>query len=385
MRQAGGIAAGVGSGGQRGRGRSDLLSWDEPLANNQNNKATSAADEDLARRAHHLKIAAAVSKSPNCVQQQLSSNPDDHYEDAASIAAKRKAAFLSGSEVPVSDANRIGEGGYAFVRLERGLAIKTYDPSLSSGDPAAATHMQNELALAGRLRHPNIIGPGAVRRLGGGCIEIEMAYATGGSLAEYLKRAKYASRTPLPEAECAALCRGLVDAVCYLHQNGIAHGDLKLSNAMLQEGERGSVHVALIDFGTATMGVTGGGGPPQAGTLVYMSPEALSGAPYDAKAADVWSLGILLVNLLSRGEFPFGGRDEEALAQAVRSARPKLPAGLSEQCLSLIEGMLCKEPKRRMTVEAVRRHPWLANVTAKESKDPMVAADLSAHFAHLKR
>ena len=89
--------------------------------------------------------------------------------------------------------------------------MKTYNPQ---GDPIALRHLHNELGLAGRIRHPNIIGPGTVTKLDGDRVEIEMDHADGGSLASYVKRAKYASRdaSALPEAEAAALFVGIVDA-----------------------------------------------------------------------------------------------------------------------------------------------------------------------------
>ena len=87
-----------------------------------------------------------------------------------------------------------------------------------------------------------------------------------------------------------------------------------------------------------------------------MAPEALEeGRPHDGKAADVWSLGVLLVNLLSRGEYPFAGRDEEALRAAIASVPPRLPEHVSGPCRELMRAMLEKEPNRRADIEAVRR------------------------------
>ena len=154
------------------------------------------------------------------------------------LAAQRKEAFLNGAAIAGAPADRVGDGAFSIVRVcddgpgRRKLAIKRYEPR---GDAIALQHLNNELALAGRIRHPNIIGPGAVRKLGGDCVEIQMEFASGGHLGEYVKRAKYSSRdgSAMSDVEAGALFVGLVDAVAYLHANGISHGDLKLSNAML--------------------------------------------------------------------------------------------------------------------------------------------------------
>jgi len=317
---------------------------------------------------------------------------------------QRKQEVLAGSGEGGTPYGPVGTGAFAVVRAATGsdgsqVAIKTYNPQ---GDPIAQQHLRNEVALAGRMRHPNIIGPGTVAKLGGERVQITMDYADGGSLSDYIKRAKYGKRDVgalpdlLPEGEAAALFVGIVDAVLYLHSCELSHGDLKLANVMLDRGI-----VRLIDFGTArhegTRAEREGSAAPLAGTIPYLAPEALPQwseprrawrtLSYDGRPADVWALGVLLVNLLTRGEFPFVGRDEEAVRAAITSGRPKLPERLSDAARGLIEAMLAKEPAHRPPASRVRAHPWLALADAARrgvaSADPMVATDYSAAFAHL--
>jgi len=364
--------------------------------------AERANAQDQARRQQHLLIAKSVAmqQQQQMAQQQKQPPPQQAalpQEGEWNDAERRKKDFLAG----VADAapsGRVGAGAFSVVRIKRGpsgklMAVKTYDPK---GDPIALQHLQNELALAGRIRHPNIIGPGGAVKLGGERVELTMDYADGGSLADYVKRAKYASRdaSALPEAEAAALFVGLVDAVQYLTSNEVSHGDIKLGNAMLDGGI-----VRLIDFGTArhegSRAEREGALAPLAGTLPYLAPEALPRwsasrqawltLSYDGRPADVWSLGVLLYNLLSRGEFPFVGRDEGELRAAISSGRPKLAERLSASARELLESMLQKDPTQRAPIGQVRAHPWVAIAArkAKASSDPMVAIDYSAAFAHL--
>ena len=375
------------------------------------------AAQELARRQHHLDVAKAISAQQQQQQQQQRrqqqpsqegaglGTPARQQEGAWNDVEQRKQEALAGSAESAAPYGPVGTGAFAVVRVATGpdgkqVAIKTYNPQ---GDPIAQQHLQNEIALAGRIRHPNIIGPGTVTKLGGERVQITMDYADSGSLSDYIKRAKYGKRDVgalpdlLPEIEGAALFIGIVDAVLYLHSCELSHGDLKLANAMLDRGI-----VRLIDFGTVrhegTRAEREGAAAPLAGTIPYLAPEALPQwsearrawrtLSYDGRPADVWALGVLLVNLLSRGEFPFVGRDEEAVRAAITSGRPKLPERLSDAARGLIESMLTKDPAHRPLISKVRAHPWVALADAAgrgvvASADPMVATNYSAAFAHL--
>lgn len=212
-----------------------------------------AVEQERARRAHHLAVAAAVSA------QQAGAARGGALSAAAGCGGgpgvqQRKDEFLRNGapQVPPNEEGKFVpiSGALAAVRIvDRNgvkLVVKTYDPR--GNDAAARAHLQNEMALTGRLRHPNIIAPQRLSKLGDGRVEFEMEFASGGSLADYLKRAKYAARAKtLPEPEAAALLLGLVEAVRYLHSNGIAHGDIKLGNAMLD----GAGAVRLIGLGAS--------------------------------------------------------------------------------------------------------------------------------------
>ena len=353
--------------------------------------AYAQAEADRARRAHHLAVASAVSQSAPAARDGVMPPAQMTAVDAA---AQRKAAFLGNGAMSAADRVVPISGAIATVRIvERDgqqLIAKMYDPTAS---PSTKQHLDNELALAGRLRHPNIIAPRRAVRLDDGRVELEMEYASGGSLGDYVKRAKYAAggHRGLAEREAAALLFGLVDAVHYLHGNGVVHGDVKLGNAMIDRAV-----VRLIDFGTASVIQQAGTSPPPprlCGTLAYTPPEGLEAffapdgasglAPADGRPGDIWALGVVLVNLLTLGDFPFAGRDEESLRAAISAGAPRLPAGLSESCAELLGSMLARDPRQRATAASVHRHPWLTSVPRVDAADPMVATDISAHLAHL--
>ena len=91
---------------------------------------------------------------------------------------------------------------------------------------------------------------------------------------------------------CESYLIQIMDAIEYLHENNIAHLDIKLENLIIHEGT-----VKLIDFGNACK-ITDKKCIVYGGTFDYLSPEVLKKMPFDAKSADVWAFGVVLYNLV---------------------------------------------------------------------------------------
>ncbi|KZO98244.1 kinase-like protein, partial [Calocera viscosa TUFC12733] len=109
-----------------------------------------------------------------------------------------------------------------------------------------------------------------------------------------------------PEIYC--VFRQICDGVAYLHSTGLAHRDLKLENCVMTNGNV----VKLIDFGTATPSYHPDKGVILSSGLVgsdpYVAPEVIRGEMYDARRADVWSLGIIFLSMMLR-RFPWALAD----------------------------------------------------------------------------
>ncbi|XP_053748376.1 ribosomal protein S6 kinase-related protein isoform X4 [Panthera pardus] len=157
----------------------------------------------------------------------------------------------------------------------------------------------------------------------------------------------------LTEASIRLFAAELVLVLCYLHDLGIIHRDVKMENILLDE--RG--HVKLTDFGLSRHLPQGARAYTICGTLQYMAPEVLSGGPYN-HAADWWSLGVLLF-CLATGKFPVAAeRDHVAMLASVTHYDSEVPASLN-QGLSLLlherkklghrhtEGRPCEDTGRR--------------------------------------
>ena len=152
--------------------------------------------------------------------------------------------------------------------------------------------------------------------------------------------------------------RQVVDTVVACHDRGIVHRDIKDENLLV---DLTSHKVTLIDFGS--------GGFLQRedfhvfdGTRVYAPPEWVRDGRYRWEALTVWSLGILLFDMVV-GDVPFQEDDE------IVQARLKFPANLnlSRGVRSLIQGCLQPDERNRLRMVEVFRDPWVRGEDKYES------------------
>ncbi|XP_015897490.1 serine/threonine-protein kinase AtPK2/AtPK19 [Ziziphus jujuba] len=156
----------------------------------------------------------------------------------------------------------------------------------------------------------------------------------------------------------------IVSAVSHLHASGIMHRDLKPENILLDADG----HAMLTDFGLAKRFEENTRSNSMCGTVEYMSPEIVLGKGHD-KAADWWSVGVLLFEMLT-GKPPFTG-NREKIQQKIVKDKIKLPAYLSSEAHSLLKGLLQKDATKRlgsgkMGSEEIKRHKWFKPINWKK-------------------
>ncbi|VVA96907.1 unnamed protein product [Arabis nemorensis] len=156
----------------------------------------------------------------------------------------------------------------------------------------------------------------------------------------------------------------IVSAVSHLHEKGIMHRDLKPENILMDADG----HVMLTDFGLAKEFEENTRSNSMCGTTEYMAPEIVRGKGHD-KAADWWSVGILLYEMLT-GKPPFlGGKGK--IQQKIVKDKIKLPQFLSNEAHALLKGLLQKEPERRLGsgpsgAEEIKEHKWFKGINWKK-------------------
>lgn len=310
----------------------------------------------------------------------------------------------------------IGKGGMGEVYVamqgtpSRPVALKVLH-STQKRNPVAQTRFLSEIEALVSLDHPHI-----VRVYSSGCegdtLYFAMQLVEGVTLSRFLQLAAQADfltvplqsanqpgepglvneeastvsapdpqRGRLPEGE-AALARELLryhrdrfawvidvaltisQALQHAHSRGILHRDIKPSNIMIN----GEGHVTVLDFGLQRALAPS---PEQSspsnirGTPWYMSPEQASGQPLDARS-DIYSLGVTLFELVTRGENLYEGprHDTDAILAQVRAGKLRslrslvidVPAGLEDIILRCLErDPACRWQNAAPLIEALER------------------------------
>jgi len=224
---------------------------------------------------------------------------------------------------------KLGEGGMGSVykarddKLGRHVAIKRMAARIGS-DETARHRFRTEARAASALNHPAIVTIHAIEEVAG-VAYIVMELVEGEPLDHVI------ARGPMDAARVAALGAEVADALDHAHEAGLVHRDIKPANVIVATNGRAKV----LDFGIAKAmaGSRMDGAATEAplteegtivGTLPYMSPEQLAGAPLDGRA-DVFSLGCVLYEMAT-GVRAFDAQDRLELVQRLVARDPPPPS-----------------------------------------------------------
>jgi serine/threonine protein kinase/Tol biopolymer transport system component len=301
----------------------------------------------------------------------------------------------------------LGEGGMGTVYLAqdtslgRKVALKLL-PALYTQDADRLRRFEQEARTASALNHPNIVT----------IYEIGHADSTHFIATEYLDGATlraYLATMPVQSSEVLDIAVQVASALGAAHAKGAVHRDIKPENIMVLK-ENYSLHrenyVKVLDFGIAklTEVTTSDAEAPTKplidtnqgvvlGTVSYMSPEQSRGLVVDART-DIWSLGVMLYEMLTN-HLPFLGETAEDVRAAILKDKPSpLPAEIPERLKWIVAKALRKERDERyqtareifsdlrelqqeFTSESLREHSISHNASLDEStkSGPLVSVD----------
>lgn len=263
----------------------------------------------------------------------------------------------------------LGAGGMGAVFLARHkqvdlrAAIKILrDPQ---ADEAAVARFLQEAKLLSRLSHPSLVKLQDCGALPDGSLFLQMEYLQGQPLPAYLRD----QGGKLPVSEVISFGRQVASALAHVHREGILHRDLKPSNLFVVADPElpGGRRVKVLDFGIAKLrsamaSLSGQAATPSTqsgqvlGTPRYMSPEQCEGIADLDERSDVYSLGLILYELLS-GESPFPVPQEpmgwllahvqrraRAIQQLVPELREPPQAALGTLIMQMLDKLAAQRP-----------------------------------------
>ncbi|GAN03366.1 aurora kinase A-B [Mucor ambiguus] len=255
-------------------------------------------------------------------------------------------------------ARDLGKGNFGSVFLAREksrkliVALKVmYKQQIK--DMGIQKQLEREINIQGHLRHPNILGLYGYfhddKR-----IFIILEYAANGALYDELRK-----RIRFTEEEAAKYIAQMVDALGYLHSNQVIHRDIKPENLML--GRNGEIKIGDFGWSVRTERLKRG---TLCGTLDYLPPEMVEGRVHD-KNVDIWSLGILLYELIV-GSPPFEEKQAEnddvssaITYERIRNVELHFPKYVSKDAADLISKLLKYNSGDRLPLRNIMHHPFI--------------------------
>ncbi|KAI8070722.1 kinase-like domain-containing protein [Gongronella butleri] len=282
--------------------------------------------------------------------------------------------------------NRVGEGTYGVVYRVRDvktgqtMAVKRVRMERETdGTPISSLR---EISILKRMRHTNIVNVTDVavgRQLDSIFLIMEYCAQDLGTLLDMVK-------TPYTPSEVKCLMLQLLRGLEYCHSHSIIHRDLKMSNLLLTA--QGVLKIA--DFGLArALSLPGKPMTPNVVTLWYRSPELLFGEANYTTAVDLWSAGCIMGELLCHKPMMPGNTEQaqlklicellgvptettwpgfKQLPLASSLVLPEVASGgltsafprATKQTIHLLSGLLCYNPKARLTVRQALQHPYFS-------------------------
>ena len=251
----------------------------------------------------------------------------------------------------------IGEGTFATVRLAENkqtgeqVAIKIMEKN-KIVQIEDKTRIEREIKVLKNLRHPNIVHLYSVIQTDEK-IYLITEYVKGKELFDYIVMKK-----KLSENESCLFFQQIISGIEYLHKLKYVHRDIKPENLLINEETK---ELKIVDFGLSNIF----NNPSKdllksaCGSPSYAAPEMLNGEKYRAPPVDIWSCGVVLYAMIC-GYLPFEDDDNDVLYDKICKGKFVIPNHVSEKARDLLNKILVTDPKKRLTINQIKNHPWFS-------------------------
>lgn len=257
----------------------------------------------------------------------------------------------------------LGTGAFSKVflaesKFERGnfVAIKCIDKKALKGKEES---LENEIRVLKKLKHNNIVQLFDTYDEKN-FVYLVMELVTGGELFD-----RIVAKGSYTEKDASYLIKQVLQAVAFMHNNGVVHRDLKPENLLYYNQDDDS-KIMISDFGLSKS-EDSGIMATACGTPGYVAPEVLQQKPY-GKAVDVWSIGVIAYILLC-GYPPFYDENDANLFAQIIKGEYEFDSPywdeISDSAKDFISHLMCCDPSQRFCCEEALAHPWISGNTAR--------------------
>lgn len=273
----------------------------------------------------------------------------------------------------------LGRGAFSVVKLGKrktdGMEVAIKCITKKEIDEKELQLLEREIDIMKKLKHPHIIGLLNVVDTAD-MLYLVLEIAPGGELFDAI-----VDRGNYTESDAARIVKQMLEAIQYIHKQGIAHRDLKPENLLLANKKGEPEVIKLADFGlskdTAEAALQTACGTPD-----YVAPEVLLSEPYDMNV-DLWSIGVITYVLLC-GFPPFYGETQKDLFDNILSANFDFPSPewdqVSDEAKAFVKHLLVLDPAQRYGADEALEDPWIEKFSDK-SKAPQRALSRLESFS----